>query len=73
MIQKAFVDGSMGLNFEQDFRNDSRVCAFIETCAAIFGETQDCSPSLASVQSRHSSLQLLDVPKIENGAQREAV
>ena len=27
----------------------------------------------ASVQSRHSSLRLLDVPKIENGAQRKAV
>ena len=45
----------------------------IEPCAAIFGETQDCTASPASVQSRHSSLQLLDVPKIENGAQRKAV
>ena len=42
----------------------------IEACAAIFGETQDFT---ASVQSRHSSLRLLDVPKIENGAQRKAV
>ena len=43
------------------------------SCAAIFGETQDFTASPASVQSRNSSLQLLDVPKIENGAQRKAV
>ena len=47
--------------------------AFNEPCAAIFGETQDCTASPASVQSRHCSLRLLDVPKIENGAQRKAV
>ena len=50
-----------------------RASAYIEPCAAIFGKTQDCTPSQASVQFRHSSLRLLDVPKIENGAQRKAV
>ena len=38
-----------------------------------FCETQDCTASTASVQSRNSSLRLLDVSKIENGAQRKAV
>ena len=50
-----------------------RASAFIERCAAIFGETQDCTASPASIQSRHSSLRLLDVPKIKNGAQRKVV
>ena len=50
-----------------------RASAFIEPWAAIFVETQDCTASPASVQSRHSSLRLFDVPKIENGAQRKAV
>ena len=44
-------------------------------CAAIFSETQDCTrtASPSSIQSRHSSLRLLDIPKIENAAQRKAV
>ena len=43
------------------------------TLCSNFGVIQDCTASPASVLSRHSSLRLLDVPKIENGAQRKAV
>ena len=45
----------------------------LESCAAIFAKTQDCTAPIASVQSRHSSLRFLNVTKIENGAQRKAV
>ena len=60
---------------KQWLASSPRSCAsaFIEPHAAIFGETQDCTASPASVQSRHSFLRLLDVPKIENGARRKAV
>ena len=52
---------------------DNNANAFIENSAASFGETQGSTASSASVQSRHSSLRLLDVPKIEDGAQKKAV
>ena len=51
----------------------NKILGMIRVCAVIFGETRDCTASPAFVQSRHSSLRLLDVPNIKNGAQRKAL